>query len=362
MKSHQFIPAHTTVAEVCVGSKKLLFATFDGLGVIKDHLPEGLCISKVYDLGSVKNEDLKDTSALVLVLRRYSQKAVSAVALINGFANQNYLPLVVLSESISTEDGNRLISAGAADFFNHIEDLESFVEWISLIKQVKVELGEMEIESGSIDNESSKNGITIAKRAFDIFFSSLALIILSPLLCLIAVVIKLESRGPVFYISQRAGSGYKIFDFYKFRSMIQDADKQLDEYQHLNQYNKEDDNVFVKLKKDPRVTTFGRLLRKTSLDELPQLINVLKGDMSIVGNRPLPLYEAKFLTKDNYSMRFMAPAGITGLWQVTKRGNEEMSNEERIQLDISYATKGSFMYDLGLLSRTIPAMIQKEQV
>jgi lipopolysaccharide/colanic/teichoic acid biosynthesis glycosyltransferase len=106
----------------------------------------------------------------------------------------------------------------------------------------------------------------------------------------------------------------------------------------------------------------GSILRKTSLDELPQLINVLKGDMSIVGNRPLPLYEARQLTKDEYAARFLAPAGITGLWQVTKRGKDDMSNEERIQLDINYALKNSFIDDLSLLSKTIPAMIQKEKV
>ncbi|MBX2916035.1 MAG: sugar transferase [Cyclobacteriaceae bacterium] len=201
------------------------------------------------------------------------------------------------------------------------------------------------------------------KRLSDIILSSLALVLLSPLLLIIAIIIKLESRGPVFYISKRAGSGYKIFDFYKFRSMRAGADKELKELSHLNQYAENaEESIFFKLKDDPRVTRFGMFLRNTSLDELPQLINVLKGDMSLVGNRPLPLYEAERLTKDQIAWRFLAPAGITGLWQVTKRGNKEMSLDERIHLDIEYAMKNSFFLDMKIILATFPALIQKEKV
>ena len=119
--------------------------------------------------------------------------------------------------------------------------------------------------------------------------------------------------------------------------------------------------MFCKIKNDPRVTRLGQFLRDTSLDELPQLFNVLKGDMSLVGNRPLPLYEAEKLTKDQIAWRFLAPAGITGLWQVTKRGKDNMSEEERIQLDMEYAMKNSFLYDLKILFSTIPALLQKVQ-
>jgi lipopolysaccharide/colanic/teichoic acid biosynthesis glycosyltransferase len=201
------------------------------------------------------------------------------------------------------------------------------------------------------------------KRTFDIAFALPALIFLSPLLILIAILVKLDSKGPVFYISKRAGNGYKIFDFYKFRSMRTGADAELKNLSHLNQYtDTPSDSVFFKLKNDPRVTKLGSFLRNTSLDELPQLINVLKGDMSLVGNRPLPLYEAEKLTKDQIAWRFLAPAGITGLWQVTKRGKAEMSEEERIQLDMQYAMNNSFVYDLKILWSTIPALLQKEKV
>jgi len=216
--------------------------------------------------------------------------------------------------------------------------------------------------------ETSVDGITgrrfFGKRLFDIVVSSLALIILSPLFLLIALVIKLESRGPVFYIAQRAGRGYRIFNFFKFRTMVHDADKKVEQLSHLNQYDAKSESgpVFFKISNDPRITKVGTFLRNTSLDELPQLFNVLKGDMSLVGNRPLPLYEAATLTTDEWAARFLAPAGITGLWQIKKRGHKKMSVEERIQLDITYADKYSFMYDLWIMSQTPFALIQKSNV
>lgn len=201
------------------------------------------------------------------------------------------------------------------------------------------------------------------KRIFDILISALALCILSPLFLLIALAIKLESSGPVFYIAKRAGRGYRIFNFFKFRTMIQGADKRIDELTHLNQYNGDSRSpVFFKMNNDPRITRIGRFLRNTSLDELPQLINVFLGDMSLVGNRPLPLYEAQTLTTDQYAARFMAPAGITGLWQVKKRGNKDMSAEERINIDIAYASKCNFATDLWIIANTPTALLQKENV
>ena len=123
------------------------------------------------------------------------------------------------------------------------------------------------------------------------------------------------------------------------------------------------ENAFVKIVNDPRVTRVGRFIRKYSIDELPQLFNILKGDMSIVGNRPLPLYEAELLTNDAYIERFMAPAGLTGLWQVEKRGGAgKMSAEERKLLDIRYAHEFSFWMDMKIILKTVTAFIQKEDV
>lgn len=251
----------------------------------------------------------------------------------------------------------------------------------------------------------------LAKRVFDILVAGTALLLLSPLLIIVMIAIKLESKGAVYYISKRVGTGYKVFDFYKFRSMYTGADAKLKELEHLNQYAKEQEeqnneeakaenycpdcddlghpcspiliidgkeicenlylkkkkeeqaSTFKKIKNDPRVTKVGNIIRNTSIDELPQLINVLKGDMSIVGNRPLPLYEAEQLTSDDWSERFLAPAGITGLWQVELRGRKgDMSEDERKQLDNSYARNYSFWGDIKLILRTIPALLQEEKV
>ena len=120
--------------------------------------------------------------------------------------------------------------------------------------------------------------------------------------------------------------------------------------------------AFFKLQNDPRITRVGRFLRNTSIDELPQLVNVLRGDMSLVGNRPLPLYEAEQLTADGAVARWMAPAGLTGLWQVTQRGTGEVSPQERIALDNSYAERHGLGFDLRLILKTVCAFFQSENV
>lgn len=137
----------------------------------------------------------------------------------------------------------------------------------------------------------------------------------------------------------------------------------ISEEDYIHKKSKEKSNAFVKLENDPRITKVGRFIRKYSIDELPQLINILKGDMSIVGNRPLPLYEAELLTSDEHIDRFMGPAGLTGLWQVEKRGEAgKLSAEERKQLDIKYAKTFSFWLDIKIILKTVTAFIQKENV
>jgi lipopolysaccharide/colanic/teichoic acid biosynthesis glycosyltransferase len=252
--------------------------------------------------------------------------------------------------------------------------------------------------------------IEFGKRLFDLFFAGGALLALSPLFLIIYILIRLESKGPAFYYSLRVGTGYRVFKFYKFRSMYVNADQRVKDLKHLNQYNIDADtdktkkpvverglcadcqsygkcqypifadnlqfcekefqgnkkssagSAFFKIKNDPRITKVGAFIRNTSIDELPQLWNVIIGDMSIVGNRPLPLYEAEKLTTDKYILRFAAPAGITGLWQVEKRGKGEMSEEERLMLDNVYAQTYSLKNDLKLILKTIPALFQKESV
>jgi lipopolysaccharide/colanic/teichoic acid biosynthesis glycosyltransferase len=231
----------------------------------------------------------------------------------------------------------------------------------AFLKKIKSKTGDLKIQSDS--KKYSWNSILsdVLKRTFDITISSMALLVVSPLFLLIALAIRIESKGSIFYISKRAGKGYKIFNFYKFRTMFVGADEKIAEFLHLNQYNAAvpEGPVFFKINNDPRITRVGAFLRNTSLDELPQLLNVLLGNMSLVGNRPLPLYEAETLTTDDWARRFMAPAGITGLWQIKKRGKEDMSVEERINLDIDYANKYNFAYDLWIMANTPSALFQK---
>jgi lipopolysaccharide/colanic/teichoic acid biosynthesis glycosyltransferase len=242
-------------------------------------------------------------------------------------------------------------------FLNDFHEKNIFGK-IQFLKKVKS--NQAELHPGK-EVKSSTTIQNILKRIFDVTVSLTILVLLSPLFLLIALAIKLESRGPVFYIAKRAGKGYKIFDFYKFRTMEIGADEKINDFSHLNLYNANPASgpVFIKINNDPRITRVGTFLRNTSLDELPQLLNVLLGDMSVVGNRPLPLYEAETLTTDEWAKRFMAPAGITGLWQIKKRGKEDMSAEERISLDIDYADNYNFVYDLWIMAQTPSALIQK---
>ena len=264
------------------------------------------------------------------------------------------------------------------------------------------------------DKEDTKHKILqfkipVWKRLFDIVFSLIAIVVLSPVFLITIIAIKMESKGPVLFKSKRVGTNYTVFDFLKFRSMYTDADKQLKElsktqnqYAMQSQQDKQDEmligdetemiisddevmlvgddflvsetdfskqkeedinNAFVKIENDPRITKVGRFIRKYSIDELPQLFNILKGDMSIVGNRPLPLYEAEKLTSDDSIDRFMAPAGLTGLWQVEERGRKgTMSAAERKQLDIEYGQNYNFAMDMKIIFKTLTAFVQKDDV
>ena len=330
--------------------------------------------------------------------------------------------IILLTDQLTGEERGIYQKCGINDTLNisaSVTELNKKIQFIS------------DRESIMFDDQVSKKHILrfkipLWKRLFDIFFSGLGIIILSPVFIITAIAIKLESPGPVLFKSKRVGTNYTIFDFLKFRSMYTDAEKRLKEVSKTagNQYadkneeeedkgnstitaplgdeaelammaigmesdmmisdeevmlvgddfvvaesdfskQKEEDinNAFVKIENDPRVTKVGRFIRKYSIDELPQLFNILKGDMSIVGNRPLPLYEAEKLTADASIDRFMAPAGLTGLWQVEERGKGGlMSAEERKQLDITYGQTYNFMLDMRIIFRTLTAFVQKENV
>jgi len=312
-------------------------------------------------------------------------------------------PFILITHTFEPKTIQEALQSKIDDVYPTPLDLDKLYQRISFLKKYK-----QEYESATRPkHDPQEYKMPFVKRAFDIVFASLILIILSPILILTAIAIKIESRGPLIYTSKRVGTGYHVFDFYKFRSMYTGADQKLKDLKHLNQYSAETDSqseeldtdcpdckklgkpcspilyiegkeicenhylrqkkqspqsAFVKIKDDPRITKVGAFIRKTSIDELPQLFNVIKGDMSIVGNRPLPLYEAELLTSDGWGERFLGPAGITGLWQVYKRGRSEMSDEERKALDNQYARNNSFWLDLKIILKTIPALFQKENV
>jgi len=354
---------------------------------------------------------------LVFFERNVRSEDITAITYLRKKCRNVYI--ILMTDTMNQEDRNVYMKCGINDTIHQeasVTELNKKIQFIS------------ERENILFDDEAPKYGILkfkipIWKRMFDIIFSSIAIIILSPVFILTAIAIKLESKGPILFKSKRVGTNYTIFDFLKFRSMYTDAEQRLSELsKDRNQYAETNDkeeskatitaplgdqaemsmmdmglesgmmigdeeimlvgddfvvaesdfakkkeeeinNAFVKIENDPRVTKVGRFIRKYSIDELPQLFNILKGDMSIVGNRPLPLYEAEKLTADSSIDRFMAPAGLTGLWQVEERGKGgNMSAEERKQLDITYGQTYSFILDMKIIFRTLTAFVQKENV
>jgi exopolysaccharide biosynthesis polyprenyl glycosylphosphotransferase len=190
------------------------------------------------------------------------------------------------------------------------------------------------------------------KRVIDFCVSLTAIVLLSPVLLAIALLIKLTSTGPVMFAQNRLGLNKRRFKIYKFRTMVPDAEKIMKEIEHLNEVS----GPVFKIKNDPRITRIGRILRKTSLDELPQLFNVLSGDMSLVGPRPLPVRDYEGFNEDWQRRRFSVRPGITCTWQVG--GRSSISFEQWMELDLQYIDKWSLWLDFQILLRTIPAVLK----
>ena len=329
----------------------------------------------------------------------YQQTKLSAdfnwINCLNTNIKNNYI--ILITNNFSNEQAKAYLEAGVNDTMSKDFTKERLVSGIDFIEENFIN----KKRDNNSNQESKVFKLPLWKRLFDIIFVTLALIFLSPIFILVSILIYFEDKGPIVYKSKRVGSNYNVFDFLKFRSMYVDADKKLKDFSNLNQYNDEsatndsndennvliddnfiiDDNIenllisddfiideetfnnqknikqeraFVKIENDPRITKIGRFIRKYSIDELPQLFNILKGDMSVVGNRPLPLYEAELLTSDEYIDRFFAPSGLTGLWQVEKRGGAgKLSPEERKMLDIKYAKTFSFFGDILIILKTL---------
>lgn len=366
---------------------------------------------KTFDSGYQAFKWLEEGNTPDVIISEYALTGMSGIQflrLIRISSKLKNIPFIFLThQELTKNERQDLLKAKADDLFYKpfkVEELTYRIKYLFKLRNFNPDQNGASIK---------KYKLPLVKRIFDIVFSGLALLFLLPLFLIVGAIIKLESKGPVFYKSKRVGMGYQIFDLIKFRSMASGSDKNLEKLKHLNLYNNSKDSasqnpekleskttlseseianvsnakkvlisdnqiineeelksetetnkepIFMKFKDDPRVTPFGRFIRNTSIDELPQLINVLIGDISIVGNRPLPLYEAEKLTTDAWSERFMAPAGITGLWQVVKRGKSDMSEGERIALDNRYAQNCSLAFDMKIILKTFPALLQSENV
>jgi lipopolysaccharide/colanic/teichoic acid biosynthesis glycosyltransferase len=368
------------------------------------------------DAAQVCTPHVSNEHFIVFFERNVRSEDVTAITYLRKKCRNVYI--ILLTDNMSEEERSIYMNCGVNDTINKDASVTALNKKIQFISDRENILFDDEAPKYKI----LKFKIPVWKRLFDIVFSGLAIIILSPIFILTAIAIKLESKGPVLFKSKRVGTNYTIFDFLKFRSMYIDAEERLKDLSKTNnqyaekeeedehktitaplgaeaeqdmmdmgmesemmisdeeimligddfvvaesdfnkQKEEEINNAFVKIENDPRITKVGRFIRKYSIDELPQLFNILKGDMSIVGNRPLPLYEAEKLTADSSIDRFMAPAGLTGLWQVEERGKGgSMSAEERKQLDITYGQTYNFMLDMKIIFRTLFAFVQKENV
>lgn len=191
-----------------------------------------------------------------------------------------------------------------------------------------------------------------AKRAFDILAASAALLMLSPLLLLVALLIRLDSPGPVLFSQQRAGVNKQPFRFFKFRTMVQDAEARQGALEDLNEAR----GPVFKIRSDPRITRIGHFLRRSSIDELPQLLNVLRGDMSIVGPRPLPLRDVARFEKDWHSRRFSVKPGLTCSWVIA--GRSELEFDAWMRMDLEYIDNWSFFRDIKICLLTIPVVFR----
>lgn len=214
--------------------------------------------------------------------------------------------------------------------------------------------GEVELKAKKQQLVNDSHCYLLIKRVIDVVASIIGIILTSPIMLVVAIFIKLEDpKGKVFFSQVRNGAYPSTFKMYKFRSMYEDAEERLEEIKHLN----EQTGPAFKIKEDPRITKVGKFIRKTSLDELPQLFNVLKGDMSLVGPRPaLPREVEKYTLYQK--QRLLVKPGITCIWQVSGRNNIDF--EEWVELDIKYIRERNLWLDLKLILMTIPALLGDE--
>jgi lipopolysaccharide/colanic/teichoic acid biosynthesis glycosyltransferase len=274
-------------------------------------------------------------------------------------------PFLILDDENNQETIDKALQLKIDDVYTKPVSAETLISRILILKKIKP----FSDPDSILETTLPKYQTPFFKRTFDLLLASIGLLIISPLLLLIGIAIKIESRGKVYSISKRVGTGYLVFDLYKLRSRFSNPDKRFQELSHLNQYLKEAHPAYANkdFESDPRLTRVGYIIHKTGIDKWLQLINVIKGDMSIVGNRPILMYEAEMLAIGDWYDRFQGPAGLTGLWKIkSHRSYKSLPSEDRKLLDNKYAKiakrKYPFWKDLLIILRTIPAIFQKKNV
>ncbi len=247
--------------------------------------------------------------------------------------------------------------------FGEVEEIVAICGRAGVQMQYSLDLFNTEVaKSRKVDDEQTHQVVlemvhhdhrVFLKNIVDRTLSAVGLVLLAPVFAIIAMAIKLSSPGPVFFVQQRFGLNKRRFGMIKFRSMVVDAEARQAALEHMN----ENAGPTFKIKRDPRVTRVGAFLRRSSLDELPQLLNVLKGEMSLVGPRPLPTRDVQRFSEPWLMRRFSVKPGITGLWQVSGRSNTDFDNA--IKLDLRYIDRWSLLMDLRILARTVGAVIRR---
>ncbi|MDY7032820.1 MAG: sugar transferase [Thermodesulfobacteriota bacterium] len=284
----------------------------------------------------------------------HKENGVQLISRLEDFAgvlNQHVVDEVVIGLPVQT-------------FYNEIKEIAGICEEQGIIVRFLADmLFDLRFAKSSIDYLDESPILTLytgpmdswffwGKRAFDILFSSIALLFLLPVFVIAGILIKLDSPGPVFFIQKRVGYNKRLFKAYKFRTMIKGAEKQQSKLEQLNEMS----GPVFKIKNDPRITKIGRIMRKTSIDELPQLFNVLKGDMSLIGPRPLPVRDYERFEEEWHKRRFSIRPGLTCLWQIN--GRNGMSFDKWVELDMEYIDNWSLLLDLKILIKTIPAVFK----
>jgi exopolysaccharide biosynthesis polyprenyl glycosylphosphotransferase len=248
-------------------------------------------------------------------------------------------------------------------FYKHTSEIAALCEQHGIVMRFDSDMFNLKIARPGTDDLDGYSHITafagsrdgwpmLVKRGLDVLVSSLLLALAAPFFLIAALLVKCTSEGPVFFLQERIGLNKRTFRICKFRTMVSNAENMLPQLEKLNEVS----GPVFKIMKDPRVTQIGRFLRRTSIDELPQLLNVLKGDMSLVGPRPLPLRDYEGFNEDWQRRRFSVRPGMTCLWQVT--GRSSVSFEQWMQLDIQYMDEWSLWLDIKILAQTVPAVLR----